>query len=125
MTNVKVMQLCAIAVVLAGGALRAGAGTIDGKAALRKALANAKTPADHARLAHYYEEIARSYAQKQGEEEQIAARWRKQYENWTKVPNPYLSAMNLAGYYRQRAKEAVVRAREQSKLATAGMSSVH
>jgi len=95
----------------------AGAGIIESKAELRKALADAKTPEDHARLAEYYEQIARSYVQKQSEEERIAASWRKQYENWTKTPNPYHSAMNLAGYYRQCAQDAKVHAQEQTKLA--------
>ena len=110
-------RLCAFALALAACGPCTGAGVIESKADLRKALADAKTPADHARLADYYEQIARSYAQKQSEEEQIAAGWRKQYENWTKVPNPYHSAMNLAGYYRQRAKDAKARAQEQNRLA--------
>jgi hypothetical protein len=94
------------------------AADITGKAELRKALATAKTPADHARLADYYEQLALSYVRKQREEEQIAAGWQQQYENWTKVPNPYRSAVNLAGYYRQLAKDAAARAQEQNQLAS-------
>jgi len=88
-------------------------------------LATARTAADHARLADYYYGVARSYNQKESEEEQIAARWRKQYGNWSKIPNPYRSAMNLAGYYRQLAKDALAHAGEQLKLAGAGTRSGH
>jgi len=84
---------------------------------LRASLAAAKTPADHASLAAYYRRTAQTWAQKQAEEEQIAARWRKQYENWSKTPNPYSSARNLGAYYGQRAHDALTRAAEQDRLA--------
>lgn len=119
MTNTLVARLCAIALALAAISLSMEAADITGKAELRKALATAKTPADHARLADYYEQLTLLYARKQSEEEQIAARWKKQYETWTKVPNPYHSAVNLAGYYRQLAKDAAAHAQEQNKLVMA------
>ncbi len=119
MTNTLLARMCAIALSLTVFGLYVEAGDIAGKADLRNALATAKTPADHARIADYYEQLKLSYVRKQTEEEDIAARWKKQYENWTKIPNPYHSAVNLAGYYRQMAKDAAAHAREQNKLATA------
>jgi hypothetical protein len=64
-----------------------------------------------------YLAMAKTYAQRQAEEEQIAARLEKQYEGWTKSPNPYRSAKNLAAYYRQLAETARAYAAEQDKLA--------
>jgi hypothetical protein len=51
------------------------------------------------------------------DEEQIAARWQKQYEGWSKTPNPYRSAINLAAYYGQLARDTLSRATEQDRLA--------
>jgi len=92
-------------------------GAIRNQAELRSALATAKTAADHARIAYYYHQSANVYAQKQTEEEQIAAQWQKQYEGWTKAPNPYSSAKTLVVYYGQLASVALVHAAEQDKLA--------
>jgi hypothetical protein len=91
--------------------------TINSKAELRQALATAESAADHARLASYYHHTALVYAGKQAEEEQIADRWQKQYANWSKIPNPYQSAKNLAAYYGQLSSDAAARAAEQDKLA--------
>ena len=63
--------------------------------------------------------MAKIYAQRQAEEEQIAARLEKQYQGWTKSPNPYSSAKNLAAYYRQLAETARAHAAEQERLAQA------
>lgn len=90
---------------------------IASQAELRKSLAAARTPADHARLAAYYRQTAQSYSQQQAEEERIAAQWRKQYENWSKTPNPYRTARNLAAHYAQRARDAMAHATEQDRLA--------
>jgi hypothetical protein len=92
---------------------------INGRAELRGALATASSAADHARIAYYYHRTANEYAQKQAEEEQIAARWEKQYGSWTKSPNPYRSAVNLASYYAKLSSDARTHAREQDKLASA------
>ena len=90
---------------------------INGRAELHGALATASSAADHARIAYYYHRTASEYAQKQAEEEQIAAQWKKQYGSWTKSPNPYRSAVNLAAYYGKLAGEARTHARDQDKLA--------
>ena len=92
-------------------------GAISSNSELKRALASARTPADHARIAYYYHQAAHSYAQKQSEEEQIAAQWQKQYESWEKSPNPYQSAKSLAAYYAKLARDASTRATEQDKLA--------
>jgi hypothetical protein len=96
MTNTALIRLCAAALTFAVFGLCIEAKDIEGKAALRNALTAARTPADHARLADYYEQLALSYARGQREEEQIAARWKTQYANRTQIPNPYHSALNLA-----------------------------
>jgi len=92
-------------------------GAISSQRELKKALASARTPADHARIAYYYHQAAHTYVQKQSEEEQIAAQWKKQYESWEKSPNPYQSAKSLATYYAKLARDASNRAEEQDKLA--------
>jgi hypothetical protein len=92
-------------------------GMINGGAELRRALATAESAADHARIASYYHRTALVYAGKQAEEEQIADRWEKQYANWSKSPNPYRSAKNLAAYYGQLSRDAAAHASEQDKLA--------
>lgn len=121
----RVITMAVMAGMLAGWTVGGQDGTIDNNADLRRSLAAAKTASDHARLADYYYRAARSYNQKEDEEEQIAARWQKQYGNWSKTPNPYHSAINLAGYYRQLAKDALKHAREQDNLAAAGANSGH
>jgi len=89
---------------------------INSRAELRDALATAKSAADHARIAFYFHQAATEYAQRQAEEEQIAARWEKMYGSWTKSPNPYRSAMNLAAYYGKLASDARAHAREHDKV---------
>ena len=115
-----IMMATAVALMLVAWAVCGQDGASDNNADLRRSLPSAKTAADHARLADYYYRAARSYNQKENEEEQIAARWQRQYASWSKTPNPYRSATNLAGYYRQLANDALVHAREQHKLAGAG-----
>jgi hypothetical protein len=100
-------------------------GAIDSKAELRRSVAAARTPADHVRLADYFYKAAQSYAQQEKEEELIAARWQEQYQNRTKTPNPWRSAMNLASYYRELTTSAIAHAREQDRLARAGTGSQH
>jgi hypothetical protein len=95
------------------------------KAELRKSVAAAKAPEEHERLASYFRDVARSYLRQEQEEDQIATRWKKQYENWTKTPNPYRSAVNLAGYYRQLANDATAHARQQERLAAAAAAAGH
>jgi hypothetical protein len=113
----KAFAMAAGALVLAAFTLAGQDGAIRNQADLRRSLASARTAADHARIAAYYRQAAQAYRQKQAEEEGIAAQWQKQYERWTKTPNPYQSAKNLAAYYGQRAGDALARAMEQDKLA--------
>ncbi len=113
----QTLKMSAIALVFTAVAAFGQQGTINSKAELRQALATAESAADHARLASYYHHTALVYAGKQAEEEQIADRWEKQYANWSKSPNPYRSAKNLAAYYGQLSKDAAAHAAEQDKLA--------
>ncbi len=113
----QTLKMAAIALVFTAVAAFGQQGTINSQAELRRALATAESAADHARLASYYHHAALVYAGKQAEQEQIANRWQKQYENWSKSPNPYLSAKNLAAYYGQLASDAAARAAQQDKLA--------
>jgi hypothetical protein len=121
----RAIMMAAVSGILAAWTVCGQDGAIDNMADLRKSLAAAKTAADHARLASYYYRAARSYNQKENEEEQIAGRWQQQYGNWSKTPNPYRNAMNLAGYYRQLGNDALAHAREQDKLAGAVTDSGH
>jgi len=113
----QTLKMSAIALVFTAVAAFGQQGTINSKAELRQALATAESAADHARLASYYHHTALVYAGKQAEEEQIADRWEKQYANWSKIPNPYQSAKNLAAYYGQLSRDAAAHAAEQDKLA--------
>jgi 20S proteasome alpha/beta subunit len=111
------LKMSAIVLVFTAVAAFGQQGTINSAAELRQALATAESGADHARLASYYHHTALVYAGKQAEEERIADRWQKQYANWSKSPNPYLSAKNLAAYYGQLSSDAAARAAEQDRLA--------
>jgi hypothetical protein len=91
-------------------------GPITNQRELRRSLASASTPQEHARIAEYYRASAAAYAAKQAEEERIATQWQRQYENWAKTPNPYQSARNLAAYYRERASDAISQAARQDRL---------
>ena len=115
--NTKALTMSAASLILGALAILGQGEPIGNQAELRRALPAAATAADHARIAAYYHQVAQSYIQKQTEEERIAAQWQKQYESWTKTPNPYRSAKNLAAYYGQRAADALVHAREQDSLA--------
>src|SRR5580704_12968036 len=115
--KVKTLAMTAVTLTCAAVTAFGQEGTINSKAELRKALATAVTAADHARIAFYYHRSADKYSRMQAEEEQIAARWQKQYENWTKSPNPYVSAKNLEASYAQLARDARTHALEQDRLA--------
>jgi hypothetical protein len=121
----RAIATLAVVAALTLGAVRAQDPPLLSRSQLRKSLASAIMPADHARLAGYYREAAKSYMQQAADEEQIAARWKKQYENWTKTPNPYRSAINLASYYRQRANDAILHARQQAAQAASGVGPAH
>jgi hypothetical protein len=114
-TSTLTMSMAAL--VLAAGMAFGQEGAISSRTELRTALATARTAEDHARIAYYYHRAATTYAQKQAEEEQIAAQWQTQFGGWTKTPNPYHSAKNLAAYYGKLANDALVHAAEQDKLA--------
>ena len=113
----KTFTIAAGALFLAAFTAPGQDGTILNQAELRRSLAAARTAADHARIAVYYRQVAQVYMGKQAEEERIAAQWQKQYERWTKTPNPYQSAKNLAAYYKQRAGDALNHATQQDRLA--------
>jgi hypothetical protein len=110
------LTMSVAALVLAAGMAFGQEGAINSRTELRAALATARTAADHARIAYYYHRAATTYAQMQAEEEQIAAKWQAQFGSWTKSPNPYHSAKNLAAYYGKLASDALVHATEQDKL---------
>jgi hypothetical protein len=113
----KVLAILLATLVMASATAVGQEGQVPNRAELRRALAAARTPADHARIAGYYRQTAQVYAQKQAEEERIAAKWQRQYEGWSKSPNPYRSAKNLAAYYGQCATSALAHAAEQDRLA--------
>ena len=111
------LTMSVAALVLAAGMAFGQEEAISSRTELRTALATARTAADHACIAYYYNRAATAYAQKQTEEGQVAAQWQAQYGGWTKSPNPYQSAKNLAAYYGKLASDALVHAAEQDKLA--------
>jgi hypothetical protein len=84
----------------------------------QEAMAATQPGIDHARAATYYRQAAATYTQKQVGAEQTAARWQKQFADWTKSPNPYRSATNLAAYYKQAAADAIAHAAERETAAT-------
>lgn len=94
---------------------------ISSKQELKAAVASARTPADHERIAYYYRSQADEFKRKQAEEEQRAAQLANIYASRTKKPNAYDSAMKLASYYKEEAQKALNKASEHAKLArTAG-----
>jgi hypothetical protein len=117
----KTRTLKTSVVVLAFAAMSAfgQSKAINGQSGFRAAVAAAETSADHTGIAINYTRLAAEYAQKQAEELRIATKWGKLYGNWTKSPNPYRSALNLAAYYGKLASEAQVHAREQKSLSGA------
>ena len=115
--KIHTLKMSAIALVFTAVAAFDQQGKINSPAELRQALATAESGADHARIASYYHRTALVYAAKQAEEERTANRWEKQYANWSKSPNPYQTAKNLAAYYRQLSSDAAAHAAEQDKLA--------
>jgi len=93
---------------------------ISSKQELKAAVAGARTPADHERIAYYYRSQADEFKRKQAEEEQRAAQWANIYAGRTKTPNAYDSAMKLASYYKEEARKALDKADEHAKLARTG-----
>jgi hypothetical protein len=86
-------------------------------------IATARTPADHRRVADYYRGRAHQFAAQQAEEEQIAEHLFRSFATYTKQPNPYQSARNLARYYAWSARKALSQAARQDELAAAAQHS--
>jgi hypothetical protein len=82
----------------------------------KRAEKEAKTAADHLRLASYYRSKARRAQANVAEEEAEMQRWGSMADR-TKIPNPYWSARQLARMYREEAKEATKRAVAHEKMA--------
>jgi hypothetical protein len=83
---------------------------------LRKAESQARTAADHLRLAAYYEFKARQAQANLNEEEEQMKHWGGMADR-TKIPNPYWSARALAGMYRAELKKMTKLAADHRKIA--------
>ena len=83
---------------------------------LRKAESEARTAADHSRLAAYYEFKARKAQANLTEEEEQMKHWGAMADR-TKIPNPYSSARALAGMYRAELKKMTKLAAHHRKIA--------
>ena len=85
---------------------------------IRKAEREAKTPADHLRLAAWYQADARQTQNKLTEEEDLVKYWaRLGMADREKIPNPYWSAQALVRLYREKLQNATKLAASHQKLA--------
>jgi len=86
---------------------------------VRKAEKEARTAADHARLAAYYQSKAQRLQTKLAEAEDLVDYWGRKSEmvNRQKIPNPYFSAKNLAGSYREELERTTKLAADHRKMA--------
>jgi len=83
---------------------------------VQKAEKEAKTPADHLRLAAYYRAEAQQAQQKLADAQDTMKHW-SFMENWTKVPNAYSSAKSQADAYRAKFENATKLAADHEKMA--------
>ena len=83
---------------------------------VQKAEKEAKTSADHLRLAMYYQSEAQQAQTKLVDAEDTMKHW-SYMEHWTKVPNPYWSAKTQADAYRAKFENATKLAIDHEKMA--------
>ncbi|MGA2715438.1 MAG: hypothetical protein ABSG41_20250 [Bryobacteraceae bacterium] len=83
---------------------------------VRRAEREARTAADHLRLAAYYRSKARQAQANLTEEEEQMKYWGWMADR-TKIPNPYWSARALTGMYRADLKKALKLAADHQRIA--------
>jgi len=113
--SMRVQFRIVLAVILAACECRAASEALTAKE-VRKAEAQARTAADHLRLAEYYEFKARQAQANLAEEEEQMKHWGWMADR-TKIPNPYWSARALAGMYRSELKNMTKRAADHRRIA--------
>ncbi|MBZ5675348.1 MAG: hypothetical protein LAP61_13985 [Acidobacteriia bacterium] len=83
---------------------------------VQKAEKEAKTAADHLRLATYYRLEAQQDQKKLADAEDTLKHW-AWMENWTKIPNPYWSTKTQVDSYRSKLEKATKLAADHEKMA--------
>ena len=83
---------------------------------VQKAEKEAKTKADHLRLAAYYRLEAEQDQKKLADAEDTLKHW-AWMENWTKIPNPYWSTKTQVDSYRSKFEKATKLAADHEKTA--------
>jgi len=83
---------------------------------VQKAEKEAKTAADHLRLAAYYRSEAQQVQKKLADSEDSMKHW-SWMETWTKTPNPYWSAKTQADGYRAKLENANKLAADHERMA--------
>lgn len=97
--------MCLACVPLHLRALPDGSASIQGAREARVAEGSAKSPADHIRLAEYYESKARKASGKLVSAEKQLKGW-SWMESWSKVPNAYLTSKNAVDRYKAQVEDA-------------------
>jgi len=85
----------------------------------RKAEAQARTSADHLRLAAWYQSQARQNQAQLAEQEELVNYWAQQpgMASRTKIPNPYWNAQTWARIYREKLRNAMKLAAAHQRMA--------
>ena len=85
---------------------------------VRKAEREARTPADHLRLAAWYQiDAGQTQLKLTEEEDQAKYRAQRRMADHTKIPNPYWSAQALARLYREKLQNDTKLIANHQKLA--------
>jgi len=122
--EIKIMRVylkTALAIMLAGLPVQLGA--VPQKVSepltareVQKAEKEAKTAADHLRLAAYYRSEAQQAQSKLVDAEDTMKHW-SYMENWTKLPNAYSTSKSQADAYRAKYENATKLAADHEKMA--------
>ena len=83
---------------------------------VQKAEKEAKTAADHLRLAAYYRLEAQQDQKKLADAEDTLKHW-SWMQGWTKIPNPYWSTKTQVDSYRAKLEKATKLAADHEKMA--------
>jgi hypothetical protein len=92
---------------------------IHSKKELREAESSARTPAEHVRIAAYYQSEVKDLQARLAEQEEMVAHYSFMSDR-TKLPNAYSSSKNRAEYYRSELAKASKLAADHEKMAQSG-----
>jgi hypothetical protein len=124
-TALAVIFVASVPLRLVADAERSSSEPLSAKE-VRRAEAQARTAADHFRIAVWYQSQARLTQMKLTEEEDLVKYWGQQpgMVDRTKIPNPYWNARAWVSIYREKLKRVTRLAADHERMAESLQASI-